>query len=261
MICRFCGMEFDDSLSVCPTCGGKVGDTDGIREGKLTWGDSARASAGKTFDDPGQNSGEEAPREQSDPNDSGAYTQNPGYRYGGMPFVAGPTMRWHTFLVYFAVWAMSLGNLSNGLLSLVSALGKGTHNVFSTAAVQRFLSGDFSFSIEDFYVLFPAMKTIDVIYGFIAVTAAALGVVSGVFLFKMKKNGPKLFIAFLSLYFALTLFYSIASTYVISLSSLENTASLRASMTSSGIVTAAVYAGLVFANYVYYKKRKHLFVN
>lgn len=257
MICRSCGMEYDDSLSVCPTCGEKAGDAENTRKDRLTWDGAARESASDAFSER-----RDAQSFGSDDNNSGhseapPYTQGQRYVFGRPAFAPVLPMKWHIFLVYFGIWAVSFGSFSDGLLSLAGSLGNFTSGVFSAASAQQFLNDGELLSTDAFYALYPAMKTLDAVYGALLIALGIFGVVTGFALLKMKKSAPWIFVAFCGCYFGIKMLYTVGMTFVIRGEGSRFGADAVLPLVTSALISAA----LVYANYVYYKKRKHLFVN
>lgn len=257
MICRSCGMEYDDSLPVCPTCGEKEGDAENTRKDRLTWDGAARESASDAFSEQNDARSFDSEENNSGYREAPPYTEGQRYVFGRPAFTSVLPMKWHIFLVYFGIWAVSFGSFSDGLLSLAGSLGNFTSDVFSAASAQQFLNNGELLSADAFYALYPVMKTFDAVYGALLIALGIFGTVTGFALLKMKKSAPKIFVAFCGCYFGIKMLYTVVVTYVIRDSGSRFGADTVLSLAFSALASAA----LVYANYVYYKKRKHLFVN
>ena len=139
MFCKNCGAQNPDDVKFCQSCGSAVGEQPANPD--------AGAPAG----------------EQNQPVTNGAYAD---------PAPATLSMKWHKFLVYFALWAGALINLVNGLQSLSGSQ-----------------YGEYKGWV---YALFSGLQAADMAYGVVLLVCAALGCFVAYSLLKMKKGAPKL---------------------------------------------------------------------
>lgn len=150
------------------------------------------------------------------------------------PQAARP-MGWFKFLIYFALFA-------GALLNLISSI------VFLTGAAY----GDDRGAI---YLFLPSLHTVDIIVGLIMLVLAGLQIYTRFQLAGYKKNGPSLVLAVYLVSILANLFYAIAFTSIISPLGVEMEAGFGEQITS--IVVSVV---MMIVNYIYFKKRKDLFV-
>ncbi len=215
MYCRYCGSALPDGAAFCPSCGQPV------QQAQAQPQQPQQPQQG--YQQPQQ--GYQPPVYQI-PNPYGeAYSPQP---------VLG--MKWHKFLVYFALWAGAVGYLIVGIITLT-----GSHYGSNRDLV---------------YTYIPEMKAPDTVYGIVLLGTAVFSVLTALSLLRFKAAGPKNLTMLYIIEMAGTAVYSIWSISVLS---------------SYGGDTGDVVANLVGAlvggvigiviNKVYYGKRAHLFVN
>lgn len=152
---------------------------------------------------------------------------------GSPPVSAVPEMgmKWHKFLIYFSLWASIVLNVLNALTYFTGTVYQGNASLV--------------------YSRFSSMKGLDMFYGCALVALAA-----GLFfvrsqLAQFKKDGPKYLVIVMIASAVLSLVYNFTASSITGLS-----------LVDSNTITAAtatfVYSAI---NYIYYKKRAHLFVN
>lgn len=159
------------------------------------------------------------------------YPQSP--LYGGLP------MKWHKFLVYFALWASAAFSVISGILTITGAQYEGY--------------------AELVYAFIPGLRVADLAYGVVQLGIAVLGFIVAYKLLKFKRGAPKLLTIFYVLSVIASVLY-VAATLIILLNygaDISDMASTLATTFSS----IAISIAMIIANHVYYKKRAHLFVN
>lgn len=157
---------------------------------------------------------------------------DPSDKYRGFP------MKWYKFLVYFVLWLGVIINLYNGV-NLI------TGNVF----------GDVS--PVQVYRLFPALKAVNIIFGILVLGLAALELIAVIKLLQLASVGPKLLIMMYLSGIVLTiirlLFMSIATDGYLSIPDFLKDPSVISGLIAAGVMTVV--------NWIYFKKRKSVFVN
>lgn len=212
MFCKNCGARNLDDAKFCTSCGSQIVDVQSVQE---------QYAAPQPY---GQ--------QPVAPQPYGQQLDVPQYQdpYKGFP------MKWHKFLIYFALWAGAVVNLVFAIQII-----KGEHYGPSSGAV---------------YSLFPNMKYVDIAYGVIVLAIALLQAITAIRLMGLKRGAPKLLITLyiVNLISGITYVgaaYAVASKYL----------SVGDLLTPSIIAGFAVSGIMIFANATYYKKREVLFVN
>lgn len=203
MTCKKCGAQLPDDTKFCPECGETV----------------SAQPAEANIQPPA----------------------NAGVQYAAVPTPAedryqGFSMKWHKFLVYFALWAGALVNLFSGFSMLTGAQ-----------------YGDAS---DYVYAVFPKLKTADLIGGVLTLLAALLAIVTAINLIKLKRGAPMLLTA---TYVAALL--SGIVYIVLAISAMNGLASIGDLLQPNVISNMVMSVIMIFVNYIYYKKREPLFVN
>lgn len=165
---------------------------------------------------------------------TGASTDTPSSKqsdnYGGF------SMKWYKFLIYFALWAGGIINIIMGINYLSGGIYAATSDAQVTA--------------EMVYSAFGGLKAVDVVYGLVVVALGALQIYTRFRLAKFKTNGPKLLYICYAAGGVASLIYSIA------VGSITGTG-----LDSSAIGSLVLNVVLFVLNYIYFNKRKSLFVN
>ncbi len=155
------------------------------------------------------------------------------------PQQAAPiSMKWHKWLVCFSLIFSAILNVGLGI-----------------ATIMGFLYGDMA---ELVYSEMPDLKILDVVYGVLFFAIAVWDVYSWARLRKFRKNGPAVFVANLIFSYAVSVVYSAIAALILGDYAGAEFASELWSDAASSVTMGIVYT---IANYAYYKKRKHLFVN
>ena len=141
-------------------------------------------------------------------------------------------MKWHNFLIYFALWA---GGILNGISGF------------------RAISGtQYGADAGRVYSYYPGLKTIDVIFGAFVIFIAIFTIVTRFKLAGFRKDGPTCLFLVYILNAVGSVFYILAVVSTTSLSLDTFGAQLVGQIVGSII--------LVCANKVYYNNRAYMFV-
>ncbi len=143
-------------------------------------------------------------------------------------------MKWFKFIIYFQLFASAALNLLN--------------------AFQLFTGAQYEGQAERVYLLFPGLKTADLLYGALCLVMAALAIFARFRLAKFRQNGPKLYYTLLIVAIVGALLYLFLASSALSVSFAE----LMDSSVSGSLIGSAV---LLIVNRIYFGKRMDLFVN
>ena len=236
MFCNNCGAQIPDGSPFCPSCGAQQAQQAQQQ---------AYQQQPQGYQQPYQQQGYQQPYQQQayqQPYQQQGYQQpygQPGYQQPYGQQIPQQGMKWHKFLVYFALWAGALLNLIMGIVCLTGA--------------------QYGEMKELVYAYIPGMKAPDLVYGILLVLLAVLGVLTAVKLLKFKVGAPKwltiLYIAALAvsiIYIAWSMI--VLSDYGVGLGDMG-------SSLSSTIGSIAGSILMIIVNKIYYGKRAHLFVN
>lgn len=222
MFCRNCGVKLPEDAKFCPACGQEV--------------QQPQEQIRQSYPQPQSGYQQAQQLRQS-------YAQPPVYQppenpYGQSfsPQQPAQGMKWHKFLVYFALWAGALGYLVYGIVCLTGA----------QYGSQRDLV----------YAYIPEMKAPDTVYGIVMLGTAVFSVITALSLLRFKAAGPK----------NLTMLYLIEMVGVVVYAAWSLSVLSRYGGDTSRIVASLVSSlvgGLlgILINKIYYGKRAHLFVN
>ncbi len=146
-------------------------------------------------------------------------------------------MKWYKWLIYFVLFAGALLNFVNGFNYITGGI--------------YFTQSDGKVTAEEVYSLLgEGLKTVDVAFGIALIAIAAFGIYTRFRLAKFKANGPMCLYILYGAGLVASLVYNIAA------------ASFVEGSFTSDIVTSIVGPAIViWVNYVYFNKRKSLFIN
>ena len=150
------------------------------------------------------------------------------------PFRGFP-MKWHKFLIYFALWASAVLNL-----------------VFATRTLTLVFGGN-----ADYSAVPNIFKYIDVIYAVITIGIAALQFVTVVRLIGLKRGAPQLLIKTYIAVGASDVIYTVIAYAIL----IKQYGSVMSLLSPTLVFKIAISVIMVCANIMYYKKREALFVN
>lgn len=230
MFCRFCGNEIPEGGQFCANCG-KVVEA------------GAAAQPGEQQTDTSQTDGQQGYNTQ--PGRQQEYTSQPG---GQQPYpqvqvnpVQNHPMAWFKFIIYFQLFA-------NMVLMLYNVL-------------HGFLGIAYGDDADLIYAICPGLKAVDVIYGFICIALIAGAFIVRQRLAHYKKNAPMQYIVFVAAVLVLGLLHTIAGVAVIGAT--VPYAVEAGVVDVAGNILGTVVGAAIFipVNYIYFNKRKELFVN
>lgn len=144
-------------------------------------------------------------------------------------------MKWHNFLVKYG---LIIGAVLNVLTAFNSIMGTKYNGILEAGLL---------------YSTFPALKGIDIVYGLAGLVVAAMQIYTRSCLAKFKKNAPTLIIATFAASAAFSLIYILLLCNIMGIFQLSNMAQAIGQLIATSVI--------LVCNYIYYKKRKHLFVN
>lgn len=228
MFCVNCGNQIAEGSSFCPYCGVQLNGQE--------WAPSQGQPGSEYQNAQGYNYG---PASQQQPGNM--YQNAPAYSYD-------PTnremqnmypMKWHKFLVYFALWAAAILHLFNGIMAI-------TGKQYEAQGVRASL----------IYSFFPSLKTGDVIYGVLLIGLAAVTVITALKLLKFKKGAPMWLKMLYLLGLIASLFYVIIVT-----SALKKYNADTSEFVGNAVISAIISVAMIAINHVYYGKREAMFIN
>ena len=138
---------------------------------------------------------------------------------------------WYKFLIYFALWAGAIVNLIDSLQ-------------FFTGSVL----GD---DVEILYASYPLLKVLNLVFALLLVAYAVFAIYTRYRLAQFRRNGPACLHALYLVQLAMVLIYWLAGSLI--LGEWLDLASGFSDLISSIVILCI--------NIVYFRKRKHLFVN
>lgn len=234
MYCNNCGAQIPDGSPFCPSCGAQQTQQQAQQ---------GYQQPQQGYQQPYQQQGYQQPYQQQayqQPYQQQGYQQpyqQQGYQQPyGQPGMPQQGMKWHKFLVYFALWANAILNVIMGILSLTGS----KYGAYKDMV----------------YAYLPQMKAPDLVYGILLLVVAVLAVLTAVNLLKFKAKGPKLLTLLYIVSLAVAIIY--IAWVMIALSG------YGADMSSDIGSVAGSIAGsilMIIINKIYYGKRAHLFVN
>ena len=157
-------------------------------------------------------------------------------QYNGSQNASSPEnykLKWHKFLIYFALWAGAIMNTGNAVLCI-----KGTQ---------------YAEQSEQIYALFGGLKTVDLAWGIVLLAIAAYMIYVRFQLAGFRIDAPRK----LSILYIVSLVGSVA--YLLAVSAVTHQA--LGSFMSDIVGPIFVSILMLFINQNYYSKRLELFVN
>lgn len=147
-------------------------------------------------------------------------------------------MYWFRFLICFQLFVSAACNVLYG--------------------VECLTGGHYQEAKELVYWVIPELRNLDRIYGVVLLVLGVYAIFTRMRLAGYRKNGPKLYLVYLGVQIAASLLYSLALEDIVA-SATNYYAS--ANDFSGYLFSLIVNIVLLVASSVYFKKRKHLFVN
>ena len=146
-------------------------------------------------------------------------------------------MKWHNFLIYFALWA-------NAVLMVLTAIASFTGSQYD--------------SPELIYAQIPGLKSVDICYSILCIGIAVFSIYTRYQLARFRKGAPGKFMLLQVLSAALGIGYPVALSVC---SKIPLTNLVNGSPAVSFLGTISGTAVGIYLISIYYKKRSALFVN
>lgn len=160
--------------------------------------------------------------------------ENKQVSYSSAPSPNDYQLKWHKFLIYFALWAGALLNAATGV---------------------RYITGNiYGANVSAVYNRFPGLKTVDVVMGLLCIALAAYMLVVRFQLAGYKTGAPNKLVSLYLINAGINLVYLFAASASTGLSLSD----LIDATFWTSVIGSAAYA---LINKNYYDKRAALFVN
>ena len=143
-------------------------------------------------------------------------------------------MKWHKFLIYFALWA-------SGILNIIQSF-------------QYFTGSVYQGNEDAVYRIYPGMKSLDLVMGVMLIVIGVLALVTRFALAGYKEKGPKLLIVLYGMNLVVPIVYLLIASSITGISMSE----LAGSSVWGSMIGSII---MIIANRIYYNKRSSLFVN
>lgn len=234
MRCTLCYYNAKDDAQYCPNCGEFLGKN---------WNTTDPYAAPDPSDRSDEIKNEYVPKSET-ANDAKT-EENPNMAYDPQPINVDPQpasesdasvrqrpMKWFKFMIYFALFAAAVLNFANAFQYATGMIYGGSAGIV--------------------YEVFPKLKLIDMIMGGACFVLAIFNIITRNSLAKFKSSGPKLLTTSYILIIATNVIYYAAATNVIG---------SNASTISTLITSCLGTVIMLIANGIYFKHRKHMFVN
>ena len=163
----------------------------------------------------------------------------PGCGKSAVQNPALPSMKWYKFLIHFSLCFSAVMNIVSGMQYLTATAYLG-YDMMPSA-------------VRAHYAVYPGAQILDIVYGIVLLGLAVLAFVARVRLICFAKNGPALVYALYAGALLSSAIYSCLSFTVVG----QSFAGALPSMIGAAIGQGAV----LVCNYIYFNKRKDLFVN
>lgn len=142
-------------------------------------------------------------------------------------------MKWHKFLIYFALWLSALACLSNALM--------------------YFTGSHYGGYAQDVYLVFSGMKVLDVLCGIACLALCAYTVMTRFALAAYRAKGPKMLTNIYLLNLLISLAYALLGSMITGLSFMDLLGTFLGYVIGSAV--------MIFVNRTYYNNRAELFTN
>ena len=244
MFCKNCGNQIPDSSKFCTHCGAQIEFSTQENEQQTNADQQPYGQPQQPYGQPQQPYGQQQ-QPYGQPQQPYGQPQQPygqqqyGYsqpmyydEYSGFP------MKWHKFLVYFALWFGAVLNFINGVTDIIGAPIIGSEDSVLSA-----VSG---------------LRTLNVIYGIGLLAMGVIGVITALKLKGLKVGAPKWLTILYVVDGALSIVFVIATALLIRSAGFDLSVASVASNALGTIIGSVV---MIILNSIYYKKRAALFVN
>lgn len=233
MFCGKCGAELPDNAVICSYCGESVSATVGAAA------DTQSGAAGYNA----QPAQQPPTYQQNYAQPNNGYTDQYQSQMNNATFNTGLQnvypMKWYKFLIYFSLFAGAVLNFISGIMCM-----NGTQ-----------YEGD-GITADMVYAFYDGLKETDMIFGIACIVSAVLLIYTRFLLAGYKRNAPMM----VTVSYAFTCVASLI--YVIAVSVILSNAGIDASETISSEIPSLIGAAvMIVVNYIYFNKRKALFVN
>ena len=228
MFCQKCGYMIDDNSKVCQHCGFPVNNVQAVPNQQPQYADYQNQAV------PNQQPQYADYQNQAVPNQQPQYADYQNQTNAFVPAEKPLPMKWYKWLIYFVTWASAVVSIANAG-NLISG------NIYGELA-------------EKVYSTFPSLKSIDIFAGICYIVIAALAIYTRFRLSGFKKNAPTMVLVLYAANAVLNLIYIIAASSAVS----GHDITLDYSSYGASLAVTVI---VIICNYIYFNKRKHLFIN
>lgn len=165
---------------------------------------------------------------------TGQYNYGTGYGNNGFQPQLG--MKWFKFIIWVQLFLSALGSFGSGIL-LASGQSYDLLGEEGTSALV--------------YAIYSGLRISDLVFGIAFIALAAFSIFVRFRLARFRADGPMLYLASLICEVVVTVLYAIATSMFLG----------EFVFNGSDITTIVTNIVLIILNTIYFKKRKHLFVN
>ena len=219
---------------ICPNCNSFVEDGNAFC---TTCGQTLQAQGnyqGMQYDQGQQNPYGQPQQDPYAQQTNGYQQQNP---YGQAPDGRQVGMNWFKFIIYVQLFLSAIVGLYNGIQLLTGSHYQGYKDMV--------------------YSMFDGLKGADTVFGLCFLVLAGFAIFTRFQLAGFKTMGPRFYLGYLAGVVGITIIYIIVVGGILSKYG-AGVSDILTPSTVANIVTSIV---LIFVNFIYFKNRKHLFVN
>lgn len=233
MICSICGAQLPDGQDYCSFCGAQLNNQQPQYNQQVQYNQQPQYNPQQQYIQQPQYNQQVQYNQQYQNN-----IQPQGIQFNNTA-VPGLGMGWFYFIIYAQLFINALSNLGQGISALL-----GNH---------------YDGSADLVYSMLPSMKVIDTIMGIACILLAVGAIYTRFRLAKYRKNGPLMYYCVIGANVILSIIY-ILSVHA-ALSNNFYSISLSDLLSAKYIYSIVISIILLIANFIYFGKRKHLFVN
>lgn len=173
----------------------------------------------------------ESPRAESYVPKISRPTENPYAAYRPeVPQEPAFPMKWFKFTIYFQLFANAVLNFFN--------------------AMSSFMGLSYGLEADAVYFVYPGLHTLDMLTGVLYLVLVIFAFITRFQLAKFKKHAPVMLYIFLALNLVLLIFYLVSASIITGINLIN----------PSNVSNAVVLLILIVCDYIYFNKRKELFV-